>query len=212
MFKISIISFFGRCLISFLSRTLRWRAFNTEYYDSIKKSGKNVIFSFWHGRQFLLVFSHRNRGICIMTSLSKDGELQTKILKGFGYNIVRGSSSRGAVGAAREMFKKIKDGLDVAFTVDGPKGPAFDAKMGVIFLAAHSGRVIIPVATGSVKFWVLEKTWDKYRIPVPFSKAAYMYGEPIEIKKGDDLEEKRKELNASLNKVTKELDDKISRL
>jgi lysophospholipid acyltransferase (LPLAT)-like uncharacterized protein len=211
MFKKNILPIIARFVIRLFSLSFRWAMYNENIVNEIKQKGKNVIFCFWHGRQFLLVYSHRNKNICIMTSLSSDGDLQTKILEGFGYKIVRGSSTKGGARAAIEMLKTIENGLDVAFTVDGPRGPIYKAKPGPIFLAGRTNRVIIPVAVSAKSAWFLKKAWDNYMIPKPFTKVAVMYGNPIEVNKTDNIDDKMIELENALNALTKELNEKIQK-
>lgn len=212
MFKNKILHMLARGVIRLLSATLRFSLQNTEYADEVHKKNQRVIFAFWHGRQFVLVWSHRNRGIAIMTSLSKDGDMQTNILQGFGYNVVRGSSSRGGARAAIAMIHKIEEGHDCAFAVDGPRGPAYEAKPGVVFLAARTNSVIIPVAAAAQRYWHIRNTWDHYVLPKPFSNVAVRYGAPISVSKTDDPETKTRELEEALQQLTEALDNDIEKL
>jgi len=211
MFKTKILPLLARGVIRLFSATLRFSLQNTHYADEVHAKGQRVIFAFWHGRQFVLVWSHRNKGISIMTSLSEDGDLQTRILQGFGYHVVRGSSSRGGARATIAMMHKIEEGHDLAFAVDGPRGPAYEAKPGVAFLAARTNSVIIPVATAAQRYWRIRNTWDQYMLPKPFSNVAVRYGAPITVSETDDSEGKTKELEHALHKLTKELDEAIKR-
>ncbi len=172
-----LYSFIGWLIIYLLSKTIRVKTIN----DSSWKDLKNVIFTFWHGEQFILCHHHRNQKIAIMTSLSKDGELQTGILGRFGYYIVRGSSSRGGARAIIEMKNAMKAGYSAAFAVDGPRGPLYEVKPGVIFLAQKTGFPIIPMKIFYSTAIMLKKTWDKYRVPLPFSTAIVVYGNPVYI-------------------------------
>ncbi|MFC1485153.1 lysophospholipid acyltransferase family protein [bacterium] len=150
------------------------------------------------------------RSLCIMTSLSKDGDLQSKILSKMGYQIVRGSSSRGGAKGLVGMIRKIKQGYDAAFAVDGPRGPIYQAKPGVIFLAEKTNAVIVPVAVSAKKSWVLNN-WDKYMLPKPFTKTVIKYGQPIEVPKGSDHNKILETLNVRLNELTKNLDKDLKK-
>ncbi|MFC1566624.1 lysophospholipid acyltransferase family protein [bacterium] len=207
--KSRIYAFLAHIIITLLSKTLRLRKYNTENYEKIKQTGKNVIYCFWHGTQFILVYSHRNRNVNIMSSLSKDGDIQAGIMKSFNYNVIRGSSTKGGPKATRQILRELNKGNDTAFAVDGPRGPIYEAKMGVIFLAAMTGSVLLPVAASCKNAWIFEKAWDKYVLPKPFTKAAYMYGEPIVVEKKDDFEQKRFELDNALKLLREELDKRI---
>lgn len=200
----SIICFF----IKLFSFTQKLEYQNTDILSDIKSKKQNNIFAFWHGKQFVLINSHKNRGICIMTSLSKDGELQANILKKFGYQIVRGSSSKGGDRALVELIRIVKKGTDIAIAVDGPRGPICHFKPGVLILAQKTGNPIIPVAVSAKSFWQLN-TWDKCVIPKPFTKTAVRYGNPIYIKPDDKIDDMLELLDLSLNKLTKELNDEL---
>ncbi|MEN3013890.1 MAG: lysophospholipid acyltransferase family protein [Endomicrobiia bacterium] len=175
-------------------------------YNKIKTL-KNKIYAFFHGEQFLLVFAHKYHNIVIMTSLSRDGELQTKILSKFGYEIVRGSyGKKGASSGTLAIIEKIKNGKSCAITVDGPHGPAFKVKPGVIFLAQKTSCPVVPVRV-FVTPKIQLKNWDRYIIPLPFiSKSYIVYGDPIYINFEDDIREKSKELEI----ILKTLDFKVN--
>lgn len=168
-------SFIGWLIIKLLSLTIKVRVIN----DSSWKSFKNVIFAFWHGEQFILYHQHRKQKVAIMTSLSRDGELQSGILSNFGYSVVRGSSSRGGATALIEMLKVLKKGSSVAFAVDGPRGPVYEVKPGVIYLSQKTQIPIIPIAVKYSKAIKLSRTWDQYNLPLPFSTATVIYGKPF---------------------------------
>ena len=208
MFKDKILPVIAVGIIKFLSFTYKLVYQNLEIVKALKENNKKIIFAFWHGRQFILVNSHKNRGICIMTSLSRDGDLQTKILKNFGYEIVRGSSSKGGTAALVLMIKKLRQNCDLAFAVDGPRGPIYEAKPGVLFLAQKTGAAIVPVAVSAQDFWQL-KNWDQYLIPKPFTTTVVRYGTPIFVNEGDDIEASLQFLNTSLNELREALDSSL---
>lgn len=169
----------------------------------LKKEGKEVILAFWHGRQFLLIAYHRYRKIAIMTSKSRDGDLQTANIINHGYVPIRGSSGKiGAVKATLQMIDHVKRGHIGAFAVDGPSGPAFEVKHGILYIAQKTKAAILPISS-SAKYRKVFNNWDKYLLPlpIPFNKASMVYGKPIEVKEGDDLEIKAKELADELNRI-----------
>ena len=197
-------------LIKILAATHRTIFFNKELIDSFHKDKKQIIFIFWHGKQFSLVNSHKNQDVCIMTSLSLDGGLQANILSRLGYFIVRGSSSRGGGKALVGMIKAMKNAKNVAFAADGPRGPIYELKPGPIYLAKKTKAAIIPVAVAAESYWELEN-WDKYLIPKPFSKTYIEYGQPIFLDEEDGIENCRLSVNKSLNDLQKSLEVKIKR-
>ncbi|MBU0952228.1 MAG: lysophospholipid acyltransferase family protein [Elusimicrobia bacterium] len=200
------LSFTAYLLMKLIGHTCKIKFVNEDIVKKEKEKSKGVIYAFWHGRQFLLIFSHRFRDICIMTSFSRDGELQTNIIKKLGYKPVRGShNKRGAIEGTLDMIKLAKEGNNIAFAVDGPKGPVFKVKDGVLFIARKINRPIIPI-TSSAKNRKIFNNWDKYLFPVPFSKCVVVHGNTITINENDSLEEKALELENELNRITEEAD------
>ncbi len=208
MLRARILSFIGWLIISLWSRTLRIRFVNRDILQGLERTGNNAIFAFWHGRQFLLFYAHRRKDIVIPASESRDGDIQAGILARFGFGIVRGSSKRKGDRAALGLVEALRKGRSIALAVDGPRGPIYEVKEGVTYLAGKLQKQIVPVATGARKAWVLEKIWDKYLLPKPFSECVIVYGRPITVNgtSVEELEGKRRELTTALNQVMEEAD------
>jgi len=209
MFRARVLSFIGWIVLSLWSRTVRIQFVNKAVPDRLASEGKNVIYAFWHGRQFLLFHSHRNTGIVIPASESRDGEIQARILKYFGFEVVRGSSKRKGDRALLGLVDRLRKGKTLALAVDGPRGPIYEAKQGVMYMAGKLNKPIVPVMTGAKRFWLLEKIWDKYLLPKPFTRGVIMYGEAIVVNgiSEEELETKRKELESALNRLMAQADD-----
>lgn len=209
MFRARILSSIGWIVLSAWSRTIRMRFVNKEAPDRLASEGKNFIYAFWHGRQFLLFHSHRNSGIVIPASESRDGEIQAGILKRFGFDVVRGSSKRKGERVLLGMVDGLRKGRNIAFAVDGPRGPLYEVKPGVTYLAGKLNKPIVPVITSAKRYWILKKIWDKYLLPVPFTTGVVLYGEPITVNgiAGEELEAKGKELEGALNSLKTRADD-----
>lgn len=208
MLRARILSFIGSILLSVWSRTLRIQFVNKDIPERLAAEGKNVIFAFWHGRQFMLFHTHRNSGIVIPASESRDGEIQAGIIKWFGFDVVRGSSKRKGDRALLGLVDRLRKGKNLALAVDGPRGPIYEAKQGVPYMAGKLDKQIVPVITSAKSYWVLDKIWDKYLLPKPFTRGIVLYGEPITVNGiGEkELEEKRKELEAALNRLMAQAD------
>ena len=127
--------------------------------------GNNIIYAFWHGRQFLLLYNHRKQGIVLPSSESRDGEIQAGILKRFGYGVVRGSSKRKGDRAALALVDALRKGKNIALAVDGPRGPLYEVKQGVTYLAGKLDKVIVPVSTSAKA--VLDPGKDMGQVPSP---------------------------------------------
>ena len=209
MFRARLLSFIGSIVLSLWSRTVRIQFVNKAVPDRLAAEGKNIIYAFWHGRQFLLFHSHRNTGIVIPASESRDGEIQARILKSFGFDVVRGSSKRKGDRALLGLVDALRKGKSLALAVDGPRGPIYEAKQGVTYLAGKLNKPIVPVMTGAKRFWLLEKTWDKYLLPKLFTRGVIIYGEAIVVNGigEEELELKRKELESTLNRLMAQADD-----
>lgn len=165
---------------------------------------KPSIYSFWHGNELPIVLANltnRIKNVVIMVSLSKDGELVSRVLHKFGYLTVRGSSSRGGRKALIKMIRCARDGYSLAFAADGPRGPYHKLKLGVVYVAQKTGIPIIPISCSSKNKFVLSRSWDKFIIPIPFSKMVQAYGKPIYIDKEDDINEKTTIIEEKANKL-----------
>jgi lysophospholipid acyltransferase (LPLAT)-like uncharacterized protein len=198
-----ILSFIGWALMLLWSSTVRIRSVDRDIPEGLHAQGKNVIYAFWHGRQFLLFYAYRNTGVVIPASESRDGEIQAGIIGRFGLGVVRGSSKRKGAQALLGLVDALRTGKDIAIAVDGPRGPVYEVKQGITYIAGKLSIPIVPLIVAAKRAWVLEKIWDKYQLPRPFTECVIVYGKPIMVKGTgeEELENKRKELTASLNAI-----------
>lgn len=208
-----ILSFIGWFVISLWCRTLRIRFVDRDIPENLTAEGKNFIYAFWHGRQLLLLYGHRGSGYVVPSSESRDGEIQAGILRRFGYDVVRGSSRRKGERALLGLVNALRKGTCIALAVDGPRGPIYEVKQGITYLAGKLEKPIIPVIMSAGRYWILEKIWDKYMLPKPFSRCVIMYGEPIGVNgiSEEELESKRKVLAEALNALMEKADRSFSR-
>jgi lysophospholipid acyltransferase (LPLAT)-like uncharacterized protein len=176
--QLRIISFLVRGLVKFIGSTCRFRVHGFEHVQELIKSGKGFILAVWHGRTMLPVYFCRGMGIWAITSLSNDGEMLTRVLRGLGYRTIRGSTGRGAVKAALAGVKKLEGGEILAITPDGPRGPANQVQEGITFLAHQANCAIVPIGVG-IRPRKLMPTWDSYALPLPFAKCCIVFGSPI---------------------------------
>ena len=168
--KIAVVSWAASLVVGFIGRTLRM----TITYEEGSIPGLNSIapgiYPFWHRCVLPATWLFRNRGIGVLTSLSRDGEYIARVIRRFGFVPVRGSSSRGGRRGLLEMETMVKARGAVAFTIDGPRGPRYVAKRGPVILARLTGIPITAFYVAVEKAWAL-KTWDGMLIPKPFSRA-----------------------------------------
>ncbi len=169
---------------------------------------ERMILAVWHGRLLMVPIGYKGRMIKCLISHHKDGEVLVGFMRRFGHGTVRGSSSRGGAMAMREMLREIKN-VDIAVTPDGPRGPKFVVQDGIIALARLTGVPIVPVTFGASRKKIFA-SWDAFELPYPFSRGAFMWGEPIYVGKRDDLAEKKAELENCLVNMTAQVDSYLS--
>ena len=181
----------GFWAITLIGRTLRWSVQGSEHLRAIHDAGHQAIFTFWHGRIFPATWYWRNRGIVVMTSMNTDGEMIARCINRLGFGAARGSSSRGGVRALGQMAGDIRRGQDVAFTIDGPRGPRYVAKPGPAILARKTGSAIFcfHIAMGRR---IQLNSWDHFQIPMPFSRAKVFMAPPIWVPTEADEEQVRR--------------------
>ena len=170
-------------------------------YLALRERGVPILFALWHGRMFLSIQAHRHQGIVTMASRSKDGEIIALWLERNGYRVARGSSSRAGGTALRAMVREMRRGRDAALTVDGPRGPARTVQPGVVALARLTGGWILPISFSSSRPKFLA-SWDRYLLPLPFSRNVVAYGEPFPIPLELSDEEATDRIAAALDAVT----------
>ena len=161
-----------------LYRLLRIVHVNTGYPESCLARGERVICAFWHGRLLMMPFAYPGQRVVILISQHRDGEYISRIARALGFQVIRGSATRGGVRALRQIIRALKEGLNLVITPDGPKGPRAKVKSGVIEIARLTGAPIVPVSFSAVRRRFL-KSWDAFLLPLPFSRAVYIWGEPI---------------------------------
>jgi len=163
----------------------------------------HFILAFWHRHLLLMPYAYRGRKISVLVSQSTDGELIASTVARLGIDSTRGSSSRGGVSGMKAMLKKAADGWDIAFTPDGPRGPAREVQPGVILAAAATGLPIQPVAIAASRAKLL-RSWDRFLVPLPFSTVHVVYGEPLIVERRGDTAEAAAELKRRLDEAEAE--------
>src|SRR5262249_40523842 len=154
----------------------------------LRRERKPIVYCFWHNAQVYLAYAHRNEHVKIIVSQSKDGEYIAQVMNRLGLIPVRGSTSRGGEQALREVCDFLKEGSQAGFTPDGPSGPLQTVHGGAVMAAQMSGAPIVPVAYASRRRIVFN-SWDKFVVPLPFSKIVVAHGEPFTLPEGMPLEE-----------------------
>ncbi len=189
-----------------ISKTVRIEYVNADGLFARWARGEQLILAFWHNRVVMMPIACQGRGrkVCIMNSQSRDGEIATRALERWGVRSVRGSATRGGAGGFLQLVNAFRDGYDLAVVPDGPRGPRYAVKRGVVHLGKATGAPIIPLAYGATRRRQL-RNWDRLIIPLPFSRIVYVVGEPLEVPRhidGEEAEALRIELEQRLKAVT----------
>lgn len=161
------------------SGTWRYRIVEHPEFSEARRNGLPYIFAFWHRDELAMLRSSKFYKVAAMTSTSKDGELMTRVLKMRGFETSRGSSTRGGVRALVGMVKLVRQGFTACMAVDGPKGPIYKVKPGVIDLAKHAEALIIPVGVACNRSHVFKKSWNQAYLPWPFARVVMSFGKPV---------------------------------
>ena len=207
LIRLADLGFF--ILIKLIGGTIRWQVEGWENWEAATRDGHVPIYTFWHNRVFLATHFWQKRRIVVMTSQSFDGEYIARFIQRFGYGAARGSSTRGGIGAVVEMVRLMRAGCPTAFTIDGPKGPRYVAKMGAVLLAKKTGQPILPFTITPKRYWTAKKSWDGFQVPLPFTRARVDIAPPIYVLPETDeggLTAKRDELQQSLDEINKRSD------
>jgi lysophospholipid acyltransferase (LPLAT)-like uncharacterized protein len=175
---VALIAHLGYPLLAALGATYRYKVDGLEHLQAAQALG-HPIHAFWHGRILPGTIYFKRRGIVVITSENFDGEWIARIISRFGYGTARGSSSRGARKALLQMIRDVRE-RPVAFTLDGPRGPARVAQPGAVWLARVTGNPIIPFHLEADRHWTLN-SWDHTQIPKPFASVALAFAPPVTI-------------------------------
>jgi len=178
--KAAAIAAVATPIVEALGGTFNWHARGAHHWDDVVGDGRQPILALWHGRIFAATLYFRDRGIVAMTSENFDGEWVARLMRRFGYASARGSTSHGGARALVQLRRELEQKRPVAFTVDGPRGPARVAQPGAAWLAGSSGQPVLPFHIEASSFWTA-KSWDRHQVPKPGSHVGVAIGAPIEV-------------------------------
>ncbi len=155
---------------------------------------------FWHGEILMNPFMYKKLmkdvKMSLMISDHFDGEMIAKSVSYFGFDTIRGSSTRGGVKALKESFRKIEDGCSIAITPDGPRGPRYSISDGVVAISQKRNLEIVAFNYKASSFWQL-KSWDRFIIPKPFSTLDFYASEPF-LLDGLDMQKAKEKIKERL--------------
>ena len=213
-FRISVC-WFAAMLIRLVWVTGRWRTVGAEIPAAYWDKNQPFILAFWHGRLMMMPYCwRRGKGMNMLISQHRDGELIARTIGHFGLGSVRGSSAKpgkqdkGGGGALRAMVKQLSRNEYVGITPDGPRGPRQHVGDGILSIARLSGAPVIPVSFGATRR-IHARSWDRFLIALPFSRGVFVWGKPHYVPRDadtDGLEKARLLLEEDLNRITAEAD------
>jgi lysophospholipid acyltransferase (LPLAT)-like uncharacterized protein len=200
----------ARNVVRVLGRSLRLVEINRAAVEPLWAAGRPTIYAVWHGRMLMLPYFYGRRlNVHVLASRSRDGEIVSRFVRGFGFAVVRGSSSAGGTRALRALARVLTiDGSAVAIVPDGPRGPRWVAQAGPVLLARLSGAPIVPVGFGVSRGTIL-RSWDAFLLPHPFARAVVVFGQPLSVPAHADrggIEAHRRELERALIRATEAAD------
>jgi lysophospholipid acyltransferase (LPLAT)-like uncharacterized protein len=191
-------------LISLLGPTLRYEVLGWHHTEKVHASGKRCIWAFWHRIILPIVWWYRNHGVVVMNTTAFDGQWTRKVIEWLGFGTAQGSSSRGGLRGLAVMVRRLEEGLDCAFTIDGPRGPRYVAKPGPVMLAKKTGCPVMVFHIGVDRGKTFAKTWDHFLLPMPFARAVILFAPPIYVPKdanAEMMEAKHAEMQRELERV-----------
>jgi lysophospholipid acyltransferase (LPLAT)-like uncharacterized protein len=207
--KVKLSAFVLWVVTRLLLLTVRVKTVYSERLTQARSTGKPLLYAFWHGRQLALFKANPECQMAVLSSFSRDGEMQARICRRFGFQVVRGSSSRGGLAGLMRLGRCVRSGFSIGLAVDGPKGPAFEAKPGIVALSRRSGAPILPVTAGFRRAFTFRRAWDEFQLPMPFTTAVVAFGEPILVGNNVSVSEQLRltsALTESLRTLTSEVD------
>ncbi|HHU93147.1 MAG TPA: lysophospholipid acyltransferase family protein [Halanaerobiaceae bacterium] len=164
--------------------------------------GKPALFAVWHGKLWIPLFYFRGQNYLVLASSSRDGEYISRVLRKYGYQLIRGSSSRGGGRALLSLVRRIREGDSVFITPDGPTGPIHKVKPGTIYLQEKTGVPIIPVGV-AIERKKTFASWDRLNFPLPGTRATLVIGEQLILPADRPREERLLIMEEALNRVEK---------
>ncbi len=169
----------GAWTLWLLGRTWRLEVRHDDAWRALRARGEPLIIASWHGTMLSLVWSFRGEGLMPLASEHGDGVIMGNVAQRFGFSPpAAGSTTRGGHRGLMQIVRALREGTSVAFTPDGPRGPARESQPGALVAAWKSGRVILPVGVHADRAWRL-KSWDRFTIPKPFARVRVAFGEVL---------------------------------
>jgi lysophospholipid acyltransferase (LPLAT)-like uncharacterized protein len=197
-FAIAVVPFFLQLILKFIYSTNK-----KNYHYPISMDDENFILAFWHGDLITQPLNYRsfkkNGSVKVIVSEHSDGEIIRRTVEALGVGSLSGSSTRGGAKALLGAIKALNNGVDIAITPDGPKGPKYTIADGVVMLAQKTNARIVCFRSSPSKYWQFN-SWDDFIIPKPFGIIDLYTGEPFSIE-GLTPEEAKEKIKINMEKL-----------
>ena len=206
--KLIFLSFIGRWVFQLLFFLNKVIIHGEENLLNLAKAGKPIMVCVWHGRLLFPSWYIRLKitNLHAIASHHSDAEIMARILKRWGYSLIRGSTKKGGKAVVLKMAEVFKNGGIVAVTNDGPKGPPRIAKAGSTGLAIKYNVSMVMITGSATKFWQIN-SWDRFMLPKPFGRIDIVVAPPLEIATPpENNEEEIKLLSNYMNYYQDEVD------
>ena len=209
----AIFSFLAYWYVRLIAVTTKWEVRNIEnFYGNLDKYD-SVIFIAWHGRAPMIPYFWDKRSILkALVSPHRDGQILVGLLRRFGIGHIDGSSNERALSAAVTLLKELRQGTTIAIIPDGPRGPSMTMGISPLYYAQKTGKPIIGVTYSIARSIVVERSWDRMLLPLPFHKGICAVTKPFFIPKNaskEDLEQHRRIIEDEMNRLTWQIDKEL---
>ncbi|MCC9624322.1 lysophospholipid acyltransferase family protein [Thalassospira sp. MA62] len=208
----SFLCWLAALYVRIVRLTGRWETEGGETPRRYLTEGKPFIVAFWHQRLLMMPYTWRavgkDRPFKMLISAHRDGEIISRTVAHFGIDTIAGSSGKGGAAALRQIIKALKSGETVGMTPDGPRGPRMRASDGVIQAARMAKVPVFPLTYSSSRRKVF-RSWDRFVLPMPFSRGVFHWGDPVFVERDLDeagLDAKRIELETAMTNLTQQTD------
>ena len=184
----------GAPLLRALARSWRVEVLGAACVEEACARDGGCVMALWHGRMLVALPHHAHRDSRawqVLVSGSEDGDLSERLLRAFGYGVIRGSRSRGGARALRELLAARGEDCVLVITPDGPRGPRHSMNPGLAWLARETGYAVVPCGFVCDRAWHTD-SWDRFTIPKPRARLAFVYEEPVRV--SPDASEREEEL------------------
>ncbi len=191
--------------------TVRFQVINWAAGRQITREGDGVIFAFWHN-SVIIPLGHESRWHCVaLVSPGGDGTFAARIIRHFGVHSARGSTSKQGAEGMLALLRERPASWSLVITPDGPRGPRYQVQPGLAYLGSRSGLPIVPIGMALSRAWHL-RSWDRFRIPKPFSRAVMVFGDPLRLAPDmdrEELETARVSLENTIRDVTRRAHEQV---